>query len=99
MCAFFLALAFLAQSYLIQSHVHPFFGQHALTWSSGAAGDSPADCPLCQADMLSGAYLTPSVPQVPMMLARAWTRLHIVASRLYSFHRQHGWQGRAPPLL
>jgi hypothetical protein len=97
--AFLLAITFLVQSYLIQSHVHPTFGQHdTLSWSTGSAGDNPADCPLCQADLLAGVYIAPSPPEIGGLPAYAWTKPLVSASRLYSTQRKHSWQGRAPPL-
>jgi len=98
--AFLLAITFLVQSYFIQSHVHPTFGQHdTLSWNTGYAGDNPADCPLCQADMLAGVYIAPSAPEIVGLLACALTKPFIAASRLYFSQRKHSWQGRAPPLF
>jgi hypothetical protein len=97
--AFLLAIALLAQSYLVQSHVHATFGLHdAVTSSTGSAGDSPADCPLCQADMLTGVYVAPSVPEIPAALAYAWAKSLVSVNWFYFAERKHSWQSRAPPL-
>ena len=70
---FALALVFFAQSYFIQTHVHvpsplAVAGAHgALTPAQVQPSDrlpqdnDPANCPLCQADILSGAYVLPVV--------------------------------------
>ncbi len=61
------------------------------------SNDDPASCPICQAAMHSGQFITPSaigfalpseaVAIVPLVL------VVLTASETIS----HGWQGRAPP--
>ena len=61
------------------------------------ANEDPANCPLCQEVLHSGAFVAPSAAAVWLPLAFVvlkWTapneRVHIVAP-------SHGWRGRAPP--
>lgn len=61
------------------------------------SNDDPANCPICQAAMHSGQFITPSaigfalpsetIAIVPLAIAI------LTASEIIS----HGWQGRAPP--
>lgn len=97
--SFLLALTFFAQSYLIQSHIHATFDQGpAPAWSSASHdGDNPADCPICQADMLGGVYVTPSIPQLPPVLSQSWAGPHPADDALQTLPPRHSWQGRAPP--
>jgi hypothetical protein len=98
--ALFLALIVFAQSYLIQSHVHPAVAspQH-LTWTApGSAGEDPATCPICAADMLAGAYVTPTLPQFAPLLAQAFVSRFAAVSRIDVSFRKYHWQSRAPPL-
>ena len=63
------------------------------------SNDDPANCPICQAAMHSGQFITPSaigfalpsetIAIVPLAIAV------LTASEVVS----HGWQGRAPPRI
>lgn len=97
--SFLLALAFFAQSYLIQSHIHATFGQNpSAIWSNDHGGSGPADCPICQADVLGGVYVMPGVPQLPPVLTHSWAKLNLIASGVQLLPLRHSWLGRAPPL-
>ena len=111
--AFTVAFLFGLSNYFVQSHVHipstlaagvhsSFPGQ----WLNGdpnakhrSGKDDPADCPLCQADILSGAFVTPApiifVPIISYVLTSFLPIRHVV--RLA--HLSHDWYGRAPPRL
>ena len=107
---FVLALVFFAQSYFVQSHVHvpspiTIAGTHgALTPAQVQPPDrspqdnDPANCPLCQADMLSGAYLLPLVPVLLPLLAYVSAEIEHKTARWRLAETSHNWQGRAPPL-
>lgn len=101
---FLLLLGFVAQTIVVQGHVH--FVQQASSLAAGHSrieaapsgnGDSPADCPLCQEAATAGAYLLPALPVLPPPPAPAlWTaQAALVSFALLS--APLGWLSRAPP--
>ena len=103
---FLLLLGFVAQSSVVQSHVHFLGGGSALAAAPGPShanaaspgkGDSPADCPLCQEAAMAGAYVLPAVPILsPPPAPVIWTAVAEIAA--YSLAAAPlGWQSRAPP--
>lgn len=105
--AMFALLAFSFQVQITQIHVH-FASSFNLVEKSATAqkiapgknlpaNDNPATCPICQAVLHGGQFITPSamalalpgeaVTLIPIFLAAAVT--HDAVS--------HSWQGRAPP--
>ena len=110
--AFTVALLFGLSNFFVQSHVHvptlltigaPASPGHVL--GSNAASkqrpskDDPADCPLCQADIMSGAFVAPApivfVPIISYVLINILPSVYIVWQTTWSY----SWQGRAPPSL
>jgi hypothetical protein len=94
-------LAFSFQCYLAQTHIHESAGQAATTHqaqhSKAPAGNSPMDCPFCQAVAHGGNFLTPDAALLP--LAMQWVAApvsyHLPAPARGS--AKHHWQSRAPP--
>lgn len=100
-------LSFLAQGYLIQTHIHglpaAFAAEHATPIASQSPNgslpgdDDQASCLLCQEFVQAGNYLTPAAIAVlpPFTVARviAVETLPAIAAKPSS----HNWRGRAPP--
>jgi hypothetical protein len=107
------ALLFGLSNYFVQSHVHIptslTIGSHASYQDHGpksGAGlklqshnDDPADCPLCQADIMSGAFVTPAPVVFVPIIAYVLTVFLPIAHGVRLTHLSHNWQGRAPPSL
>jgi len=103
--AFLLLLGFVVQGSAIQTHLH--FTQRpgsSLIASSNRAApasktdkDDPANCPLCQAAAMAGAYVLPSAAVLPPPpVAVLWiARTTMAAFDLLT--SAHSWQSRAPP--
>lgn len=102
--------AFLWQSYIVQSHIHPHRGAgSASVWSKiptplGIADGSqtptqPAKCPICQEVSASGVYLLP--PAVTLNALQAAEVLGPIVAALVSItpSRSHAWHSRAPPFF
>ena len=103
-------LAFTAQSYLIQTHIHGLPAsldvsasdlQQAVSSSadhnkSPLDGD-PAHCPLCQDYLIAGSAALPAVIIVPLPTFAFAAQDIFVA--LFSARKipSHSWLGRAPP--
>jgi hypothetical protein len=63
------------------------------------ANDDPANCPLCQQILLSGAFITPSLAVLQLPSEVAFSILHLPAAIAVLQRQSHSWQGRAPPRL
>lgn len=101
----FVLVAFAAQSFLVQSHIHML--QHAWSGSGPAViasknTQAPLDadkCFLCQEYLHGGVYLTPAAA-APLPPSAAVSLLPlIIAPLLLARATSHNWIGRAPPRL
>jgi hypothetical protein len=102
--AFAVALSFVLQSFVLQTHLHALHGagQPAIATAHVApAGDVPAKgqtpCQFCLAVAHGGAFLLAPAPVV--LPVRVWSA---IASSVFvawgnSGEAAHGWQSRAPP--
>ena len=61
--------------------------------------DDPEHCPLCQAIALSGSFVAPGVPILPLPTMAVIANEVFQPIVLYRPVFSHGWQGRAPPAL
>ena len=101
------ALAFMLQSYVTQSHLHDSsqkFGVSTVLEGGVKApahgklpiDDSPLNCSICQAIAHAGAVLAPAtLPLIPTLsseLAASFAALRLTATATI-----HSWQSRAPP--
>ena len=101
-------LAFLWQSFVVQTHIYSHFVQvsasaanethNAHDANNPATPQRPANCPMCQELAQAGAYLLPaailfSAPPSETNIAHIVSALHSVLARA-----SHAWQSRAPPL-
>jgi hypothetical protein len=89
--------AFTLQAYVTQSHVHAAAVATKQLPGKVPAGDDQANCPLCQATLHAGYYVTPSaVAFVPPVLAVYGV---FVATKVAAAIQtvSHGWNSRAPP--
>ncbi|HWA88813.1 MAG TPA: hypothetical protein VG889_02180 [Rhizomicrobium sp.] len=90
----FALFAFTLQAYATQSHVHAAAITKQLP---GKLSDDQANCPLCQATLHAGTYVTPSAASfVPPVLVLCGV---FVATRIAATVQSapHGWNSRAPP--
>ena len=96
-------LAFTAQSYLVQTHIH-IPGAASVVPFGGASHKAPAggkdnqdDCPICQAFAAAGSFITPAL----IILALALTVIN--AAPIFTLRATTGpvltrnWRSRAPP--
>lgn len=106
---FVAALALALQSYIAQTHLHDAFRNFGGTAKiadtrSPAQNPSPfdhrsADCPLCQAVIHGGVFITPAT--LLLNLPFLWVELFLPAFKApdASVASAHDWQSRAPPRL
>ena len=108
----FTFLAFAAQSYVTQTHIHFTSNVFADGFSVKAdvkvtgkttprknlpSNDDPANCPICQAVAHSGQFVTPSAIGFALPTeALAFIPLAIAAGAACETI-SHNWQSRAPP--
>ena len=108
----FAAVAFFLQALALQTHVHPLAQQASLADAGTrvvtsflsapkvpTSKDGSADCFLCQAHILNGAFVSPARPVLflPTVLALRQAVEAIMSLRVLKL--SHNWQGRAPPRL
>ena len=100
-------LSFLAQGYLVQTHIHglptAFAAQSAKQIASQTPNgnlpgdDDQATCLLCQEYIQAGNFLTPAaiavLPPTAVASVISLDALSVIVSRPAS----HFWRGRAPP--
>ena len=102
---------FVLQGYAVQTHVHGLSsigttGVRLPTASSifervhaQLPGDrDPADCPLCQADILGGSFITPTVLTVLPILSFVEISPIPAFVRVDVYRHFYGWQSRVPPI-
>jgi len=99
-------LAFAFQAYVVQTHLHilPLPGaSHQLTQGASPAKPLPSDpldpatCKLCQEIVHSGAVITPSLPELVLLLDWAVAFLPPAQLPATATLPETGWQSRAPP--
>ena len=106
-------LAFLAQSYVTQTHIHagPGIYQQAVAKADSTAAsalkqqqhdnlpgnDDPSSCPFCQELIHSGAYIAPAA--IPLFLTSVLVlRIEPVLNLQAHYDSiSHNWRGRGPP--
>ncbi len=100
-------LAFVAQGFLVQTHIHlapasgaPLAGQ---TQAGGERHDrlpgDPANCPICQDYLHHGQFVAPAA-QALLPPALAISTIALVDGALpFLAARSHDWRGRGPPRL
>lgn len=101
----FVLVAFTAQSFFVQTHIH--FQPQSWTGNGSAAiapknSQAPLDsdkCFLCQEYLHGGVYLTPAAtaPLVPTAMMSLLPT--IIAPLQLARAISHNWMGRAPPRL
>ena len=106
---FVAALALALQSYIAQTHVHDalrsFDGTAKITDArSPAQNQSPfdhrsADCPLCQAVIHGGVFITPATLFLNLPFLWVETFRPAFTAPDASIASAHDWQSRAPPRL
>ena len=102
----FVLACFVAQGTAVQSHLH--WVEHSAATAAGQGhgyvdsapsrkGESPADCPLCQAAAVAGAFVLPAIPALPPPPPAAlWHATPTLAS-FALLPPSLGWLSRAPP--
>ncbi|HTW35263.1 MAG TPA: hypothetical protein VMD53_11660 [Rhizomicrobium sp.] len=103
--AFALAFAVFLQSYITQTHIHVASVEHAGVLHAEGDGfhhkppidDDSAHCPLCQMALMSGNFVAPVAPVLPVPLTAPVTAFVPSILVLREMYRAHGWQSRAPP--
>ena len=106
----FVALAFLLQSWAVQTHIHPVAGgavagiaKSAMPVAAGnhdksnaPANDDPDNCPLCQA-FYAGQYVAPAA--LVFFLPMAAVSIIEIALGVTPHYDSvsHSWHGRGPP--
>lgn len=98
-------LFFATQSYMVQTHIHGLPSSAPMSaglYNQAPAGGqpplSPEDCPLCQAVIHAGSFLTPAVyvsVSVALYVVKVPVRFFV---SLLTPPVSHIWCGRAPPL-
>jgi len=103
--------AFTLQGYIVQTHIHgsPHVaaGANAAIGKAGnadphdkyPANDDPANCPICQEILHTGAFIAPAaIALLPPTLA---VSAIAIATRELPFIAavSHSWHGRAPPRI
>jgi hypothetical protein len=101
-----LSLAFLAQSFITQVHIHGAdFGTAAgyskahavpLAHTKAPVQDGNADCPFCQAIIHAGAFFTPPPIVLPQIACVAIAAPFAVAVAV-AFFPPRPWYSRGPP--
>jgi hypothetical protein len=107
----FTLATFTLQGYIVQTHIHgsPHLaaGTNAAIGKAGStdphdkypANDDPANCPICQEILHTGAFITPAaIALLPPTLAVSTIA---IAARELPFIAavSHDWRGRAPPRI
>jgi hypothetical protein len=106
---FVVALALALQAYIAQTHLHDTFrslggtAKIADTRSPGQT-QSPfdhrsADCPLCQAVIHGGVFITPATLLLNLPFLWVETFMPAFTAPDASIASAHDWQSRAPPRL
>jgi hypothetical protein len=100
---------FALQSYVTQTHIHDAsqgFGGIAkiAATQSPAPGKAPfhhnkADCPLCQAVVHAGFFVSPATPLLHLPFTLVETVAPVFTLAVASNATAHDWQSRAPPRL
>lgn len=98
-------VAFCFQSYVVQTHIHEPHASvtavagHHFSHGKAPAGNSPLDCPFCQAVAHGGSFFMPDASV--LFLLPQWLRITILyaAPPSEGIARNHNWQSRAPPSL
>jgi hypothetical protein len=95
-------LAFSFQSYVAQTHIHDAApaglaiakAQHH---NKSPLGNTPVECPFCQAVADAGNIFMPAIPL--LFLSEQWmeSALPHLIPRGNASAAPHGWQSRAPP--
>jgi hypothetical protein len=109
--AIFALLAFAAQVQITQAHIHFALGFGVAAAKADADGaavklpakknfpptNDPANCPICQAALHGGQFLTPTAAALALPSETASIVPFVL--RLVAAHEtpSHNWQGRAPP--
>ena len=106
---FIAVFAFALQSYVTQTHIHDasqVFGGVAkiAATQSPAPGKAPshdnkADCPLCQAVIHAGIFVSPATPLLHLPFTLIETVVPVLTLAAASNATAHDWQSRAPPRL
>ena len=103
-----LLLAFFFQSYLTQTHIHPYPAAsaqtcalkcvtHAPAKNSAPGGEPTTDCPLCQAIVHAGAFFAPAT--LMFFVPRLWVESSLPSAKPFASRGQFARNGlsRAPP--
>lgn len=99
-----LAFLFLLQSWVFQTHIHPASAFTAAaaqavvpTSTDNPDRDNPADCKICQADLVAGTFLEPGAIALDAAVFAGFVSLLAVATTASVKRAAHSWHGRAPP--
>ena len=95
-------LAFTVQSYVAQTHIHDTAPASAaiakkLNHDKSPLGNTPLDCPFCQAVAHASGFFMPAAPL--LFISALWAEMappHFLSRGSLSA-TAHGWQSRAPP--
>jgi hypothetical protein len=95
-------LAFSFQSYVAQTHIHDA-APISSTFAKGAhhnkspLGNTPVECPFCQAVAHSGIFFVPVGPL--LFLSAQWIEMALphLAPGARADAATHSWRSRAPP--
>ncbi len=102
--AFVAMFAFLLQSYITQTHIHgstpgtAIGSVHVTDHGKAPAGNSPVDCPFCQAITDAGAFVGTAPPVLSVPFAWMTAQVVLVSTTIASLAIAHDWKSRAPPL-
>lgn len=95
-------LAFSFQSYVAQTHIHdaaPIGNLLAkdVPPNKSPLGNTPVECPFCQAIAHSGNFFIPVAPL--LFLSEQWIEMAVpyLAAGANADTVRHSWQSRAPP--
>jgi hypothetical protein len=95
-------LAFVFQSYALQTHIHagathPAISSRVPASGKGPVSNSPMECPLCQALAHDGIFLEPAAV-LALFFGAGW---FVAVPKPHAAHSpgtaMHAWQSRAPP--
>jgi hypothetical protein len=96
-------LAFTVQSYVAQTHIHDAAPASAaiakkLNHDKSPLGNTPLDCPFCQAVAHAGGFFMPAAPL--LFISALWVEIATPQFLLRDSSRAtaHSWQSRAPPI-
>jgi len=103
--SFGLLFAFSLFSYVTQTHIHiPALERTAVfevpdqsAHHKRPLDDDTAHCPWCQAAVMSGSFVVPIAPALPVPAVLTITEFLPFSFVLGGMLRSHGWQSRAPP--